>query len=77
MVNFFFTRYMANDDISQPPRHADSKNLIFIFRRIWVRVTSGGAWGSVSVGFWGARQLSLLGGGVLAIGLYRPPPPRS
>ena len=32
-------------------------------------------WGSVSVGFWEACQLSLLGGGVLARGLHRPPPP--
>ena len=26
---------MANDDFSEPPRHADSKNPIFIFCRIW------------------------------------------
>ena len=24
-------KYMANDDFSEPPRRADSKNLIFIF----------------------------------------------
>ena len=35
MVNFFFfTKYMANDDFSEPPRRADSKNPIFIFCRI-------------------------------------------
>ena len=28
---FFFTKYMANDDFSEPPRRADSKNPIFIF----------------------------------------------
>ena len=56
MVNFFFTKCMANDDFSEPPRHADSKNLIFIFFAVfWVRVSSG-ARGSVSVGFRGACQ---------------------
>ena len=30
---FFFTKYMANDDFSEPPQHADSKNPIFIFCR--------------------------------------------
>ena len=30
---FFFTKYMANDDFSEPPRHADPKNPIFIFSR--------------------------------------------
>ena len=42
------------------------KNSIFIFCRIllfWACVTSG-AQGSVSVGFWGARELSLFWGGV-------------
>ena len=41
----------------------------------WVRVTSK-AWGSVSVGFWGSRQLSPFGGGGggLARGLYQTPP---
>ena len=30
---FFFTKYLANDDFSEPPRRADSKNPIFIFCR--------------------------------------------
>ena len=33
MVNFFFTKCMANDVFSEPPRRADSKNPIFIFSR--------------------------------------------
>ena len=74
---FFFTEYMANDPFSEPPRRADSKNPIFIFfADFWVWVTSE-AQESVSLGFWGSRQLSPLGegGGGLARGLYRPPPP--
>ena len=43
------------------------------FAEFWVRVTSE-ARGSVSVGFWGTRQLSPLGGR-LARGLCCPPPP--
>ena len=31
---FFFTKCMANDDFSEPPRRADSKNPIFIFSRL-------------------------------------------
>ena len=31
---FFSTKHMANDDFSERPRRADSKNLIFIFSRI-------------------------------------------
>ena len=66
MVEFFFTKYMANVDISEPPRRADSKYPIFFFffADFGVWVTSG-AWWSVLVGFWGARQLSrfLSGGG--------------
>ena len=34
MVNFFSTKYMANDDFSEPPRRADSKNPIFFFCRV-------------------------------------------
>ena len=45
---------------------------ISFFADFWVRVTSR-ARGSVSVGFWGSRQLSPLCGGGLARGLYRPP----
>ena len=70
MVNFFFTKYMANDGFSEPPRHADSK--IPVFAKFWVRVTSGPG-GSVSVGMGGGRSIEPLGGG-LARGLYRPPP---
>ena len=67
---FLFTKYMADDDFSEPPRRADSKNPIFIF---WVWVTSE-AQGSVSVGFWGSRQLSpFLGGGVSQGALSTPP----
>ena len=68
MVNFFFTKYMANDDFSDPPQCADSKNPIFIFCRI-LGGSPPGPGGSVLVGFWGASQLGL------ARGLYRPPPP--
>ena len=67
---------MANDDFSDPPRRTHSKIPFSPFAEFWVRVTSG-AGGSVSVGFWGARQWSLLsleGGGGLARGLYRRPP---
>ena len=32
MVNFFFTKYVAND-FSEPPRRADSKNPTFVFGR--------------------------------------------
>ena len=31
----FFTKYMANDDFSEPPRRADSKNPIFSFSRFF------------------------------------------
>ena len=51
-VVIFFTTYMANDEFSESPRRADSKNLIFIFPYIWVWVTSG-AHGLVLVGFGG------------------------
>ena len=50
MVKNFFTKYMANDDFSEPPQCADSKNSIFIFfANFWVRVSSG-ARGGVSLG---------------------------
>ena len=39
-----------------------AKTPVSFFCRLWVRVTSG-AQGSVSVGFWGTRQLSFWGGG--------------
>ena len=36
MVKFFFTKYTANDDFSEPPQRADSKNAIFSFSRIFL-----------------------------------------
>ena len=60
MVKIFLTKDMANDDFSEPPGHADSKNPIFIFCRILGR---GHLWGpGFRLGriFGGpARQLSL------------------
>ena len=50
MVNFFFTKYMANDDFSEPRRCADSKIPFSFFAEFWVWVTSG-AWDQ-SVGYW-------------------------
>ena len=44
------------------------------FADFWVWVTSK-ARRSVSVGFWGSRQLSLFGGGVWLEGSIDPPPP--
>ena len=75
MIKFFFTKYMTNDDYSEPPRCADSIPFSF-FADFWVRVTSE-ARGSVSVAFWGARQLSPLGGGGESSqgALSTPPPP--
>ena len=71
MVNLFFTKCMANDDFSEPPRRADSKNPIFEGR---VRVTSR-ARGSVSEGFWWALPLSLCLGGVSSQRAVSTPPP--
>ena len=72
---FFFTKYMANDSFSEPPRRADSKNPIFFFSRFWVWVTSK-AWGSDLVGFWGSCQLSPFWGegGSRPEGSIDPPP---
>ena len=76
MVNFFFTKSMANDDFSEPPRCADSKiPIFFFFADFWVRVTSG-AQGSVSVGFLGVPSIEpLLEGGGSSQGALSPPPP--
>ena len=75
MVNFFFTKSMANDEFSQPPRRADSKIPFSLFAEFCVRVTSGTR-RSVSVGFWGAHPWSpFWGKEFLAGGLYRPPLP--
>ena len=39
----FSTKHMSNDDFSEPPRRADSKNpVFFFFSELWVWVTSGG-----------------------------------
>ena len=73
MVNFFFTKYMAYGNFSE--LNALIPKIPFsIFADHWVWVTSE-AQVSVSVGFWGSRQLSPFGGGGLAKGLYCPPPP--
>ena len=72
-----FAKYMANDDFSEPPRRAGSKSPIFIyFADFWAWVTPG-ARGSVSIGFWEARQLSpFLGrGGSSQRALSTPHPP--
>ena len=66
-----FTKYVANDTFLNPldmliPKAPFS---FFCFFDFWVRITSG-ALGSLSVGFWRARQLSLFGGGGLARGLH-------
>ena len=41
MVKKDFAKYMANDDFSEPPPCADSKNPIFIFADFWAQVTLG------------------------------------
>ena len=77
MVKFFLTNTWQMM-IFLNPFDALIPKIAFSFpAEFWVWVTSG-ARGSVSVGFWGGRQLSLFfggGGGGLARGLYRPPPP--
>ena len=71
-------RVQLNDDFSEPPRRADSKNRIFIFLP---KLESGPLRGpGVSLGrilAGGASIKPLWGGGgrALARGLYRPPPP--
>ena len=51
---------MANDDFLNPLDALIPKIPFSVFADFWVRVTSG-AWGSVSVGFSGGHQWSLLG----------------
>ena len=76
MVNLFFTNYMANDDFSEPPRHADSKNPIFIFCRILGPGHLQGPGVSLGRMFRGPSVDPLVGwGGGLARGLFCPPPP--
>ena len=74
MINFFFTKYMANDDFSEPPRRADSKNPFFIFCRFWGLGHLRGP--GVRLGsFLGVPSIEPPLGGAPARGLYRPPPP--
>ena len=68
---------MANDDFSEPPRRADSKNPIFIFGRFLclghlqgLGVNLGRIFGVPSI------EPFLGEGGGLARGLYRPRPPQ-
>ena len=64
MVNIFFPPNIWQMMIFLNPLDALIPKISFsFFADFWVRVTSE-AWGSVSVGFWGYRQLSplLLGG---------------
>ena len=75
MVENFFTKYIANDDFSEPPQHADSKNPVFIFRRILGLGHLRGLEVSLGrIGGGGASIEPLLVGGGLARGLHRPPP---
>ena len=60
---FLLTKYMANDDFSEPPRRADPKIPFSFFADFGVRVTSG-AQGSFSGGFRGSHQLSIFFWGV-------------
>ena len=77
MVFFPPIKSMVNDDFSEPPRCADSKNPISFFAEFGVRVHSE-AQRSVSVGFLGARQWSPLSwGGPSQKSLSTPPPPEA
>ena len=63
MVNFFFHQYMANDDFSEPLDALIPKMPFSFFCQFW-GLGHLRQWSP----FWG-------GGGGLARGLYRPPPP--
>ena len=79
MVNFFFSPNAWQIMIFLKPLNALIPKIpLSFFAEFWVWVTSG-ARGLVSVGFWGGGALVELffGGGSLARGLYRPPPPKS
>ena len=79
LVDFFFTKCMANDDFSEPPRRADSKNPIFFFSRFLglghlrgPGVRLGGILGVLSIEpFLGERGVRLEGS------IDSPPPPRN
>ena len=75
MVNFFSPNTWQMMTFPNPRNALIPKIPFSCFADFWVRVTSG-ALGSVSVGFWGLRQLSLFWGepGGLARGLYQLPP---
>ena len=72
---FFFTKYMANDDFSEPLDALIPKISFSFFPDFWVWVTSQ-PWGSDSVGFWGSCQFNPFWGGVRPEGSIDPPPPR-
>ena len=66
---------MANEDFSEAPRRADSKNPIFFLLNFWVRITSG-AQGSVGRIFGVPSIEPLLGVGEVWPGgsIGHPPP---
>ena len=72
---YFFLKYMANDEFSEPPRRADSKNPIFIFCRIFGPGHLRGP--GVSLGrILGGRSIEpVFWGGGLVRGLHRTHPP--
>ena len=62
MVKLFFTKSMANDDFSEPPRRADSKNPIFILLPDFGSRSPPRPGGQSPYDFWGGgRQLSSFG----------------
>ena len=63
MVKFFFTKSMANDDFSEAPQRADSKNPIFIFLPILGLGHLRGS-GVSLVRIWGVPSIEPLWGGV-------------
>ena len=72
-----FAKYMANDDFSEPPRRANSKNPIFIFCRC---LGLGHPWGlGVRLGrILGGPSIEPFlgeGGGASQRALSSPPPP--
>ena len=76
MVNFSFTK-MANDDFSESPGRADSKNPIFIFCRFLCLGHLRGPGVSLGriLGVPSIETVGVGGWGVLARVLYRPSPP--
>ena len=71
---FFPTKFMANDDFSEPPRRTDSKNPIFIFCRFLGPGHLRGP--GVSLGrILGVPSIEPFGGGVGPEGSIDPPSP--